>query len=301
MNATHYHHGFGVDFVSAIPIPELHAGSADHAQPVTIRLASAPCPKKLTQIAPGVAAGPQDFWMEVPDGARIHVAGGSSIAIDPEPGASMDDIRAYLLGSAMGALLHQRGLLPLHASAVEIDGQAIAFCGASGAGKSSLALYLVRRGHRLLCDDICAIDTASGVPTLWPGLINLKLWGESLAAAGEAVDGLEPVLVDLDKYKLPSSESGDYRSYPLGQVFLLAVSEQPKPETSKLTGVEGLSALVANTFRGQLVQPMGLNRRHFGHCTAVGTTATIHRLSRPWSLAQMDATCDAVEAAIRTS
>ena len=299
MDSTHHHFGFGIDFQSAIPIPELRDGSAGHATPVIIRLAHAPCPENLSEIALGVEAGPLDFWMEVPGIARLHVSGGSSIAIYPEPGARMDDIRAFLLGSAMGALLLQRGLLPLHASAVEIDGQAIAFCGASGAGKSSLALYLVKRGHRLLCDDICAIETASGTPTLWPGLVNLKLWGESLAATGQAVDGLEPVLADLDKYKLPLVEPAAYRSYELGHIFLLSVSEQPKPVISKLTGVDGLSALVANTFRGQLVHPMGLNQRHFDHCTAVGATTTIHRLSRPWSLSDMDATCAVVEEAVR--
>ena len=51
--------------------------------------------------------------------------------IDPEndftaPGASSRNVRVFLLGSAFGALLHQRGLLPLHANAVEVDGRAVA-------------------------------------------------------------------------------------------------------------------------------------------------------------------------------
>ena len=38
----------------------------------------------------------------------------------------------------MGALLMQRKILPLHGSAIAIDGKAYAFVGDSGAGKSTL-------------------------------------------------------------------------------------------------------------------------------------------------------------------
>ena len=48
-------------------------------------------------------------------------------------------VRLYLLGTCMGALLFQRKLLPLHGSAVVINGKAYAFVGDSGAGKSTLA------------------------------------------------------------------------------------------------------------------------------------------------------------------
>jgi hypothetical protein len=300
MSITYRYYGFGLDFQSAIPIPEMREGSAGHGEPVVIGFASAPCPEGLTHIAPGCVAGPLDFWMDVPAIARLHVAGGSIISIDPAPDATMNDIRSYLLGSAMGALLHQRRLLPLHASAVEINGNATAFCGASGAGKSSLALRLVKRGHRLLCDDICAIDTASGTPRLWPGLINLKLWRESLEAAGEEHHALQRVLPEQDKYKLPIAGTAEYRSYPLSHIFLLGVSETPHTAITALHGKEGLIALVANTFRGQLVDPMRQNRTHFDQCIATASTARISAIARPWSLSNMEATCAAVETAVRT-
>jgi hypothetical protein len=300
MSSIYSYHGFGLDFRSDIPLPEMRVGSVGQGKPVVIRIASAPCPEDLTPIAPGVAAGPQHFWMDVPGIARLHVALGSLISIDPAPDATMNDIRAYLLGSAMGALLHQRGLLPLHASAVEIGGVAAAFCGASGAGKSSLALHLVKRGHRLLCDDICAIDTTSREPRLWPGLVNLKLWRESLASAGEAHQTLQAVLPGQDKYKLPIAEAASYHSYSLGHVFLLRVSKAPETTITTLRHNEGLSALVTNTFRGQLVDPMRQNRSHFDQCILTASKAKVRAITRPWSLSHVDATCDAIDAEIKT-
>src|SRR6267142_6908670 len=45
------------------------------------------------------------------------------------------------------------GLLLLHATAVAIDGRAILLRGASGSGKSDLALRLIDAGARLVADD----------------------------------------------------------------------------------------------------------------------------------------------------
>jgi hypothetical protein len=301
MSVTNRYYGFGLDFQSAIPIPEMREGSHGNDGPVAIQLANAPCPDGLIQVAEGVAAGPNDFWMDVPGIARLHVSHGAKILIDLAPGASLNELRAYLLGSATGALLHQRGFMPLHASAVEIDGQAIAFCGASGAGKSTLALNLVKRGHRLLSDDICAIDTSSGVPSIWPGLINLKLWRESLTAVGEGYEALQPVLPALDKYKLPIAETVGYHGHRVAHIFLLSVSERQQLAITHLQGTDGLAALVANTFRGQLVGPMKRDQRHFTQCVAIAASIKLHRLSYPWSLADIESTCQVIEATVRMS
>ena len=71
--------------------------------------------------------------------ADDHASGRIDVSIRLAPALSPDvlegDVRAYLLGTAIGALLHQRGLLPLHASAVEVNGRAVAFIAPAGHGK----------------------------------------------------------------------------------------------------------------------------------------------------------------------
>jgi hypothetical protein len=305
MNAPYHSYGFGLDFQSAIPLPEMRQGRGGHGEPVVIHLGNADCPKNIVQIAPGVAAGPLDFWMDVPGIASMHVTSGAAISINPAQGASISDVRLYLLGSAMGALLHQRGFLPLHASAVEIDGKAVAFCGASGAGKSTLALDLVKSGQALLCDDICALDIASGTPRLWPGLVNLKLWRQSLEAAGEEHHSLEAILPSQDKYRLPIASISEYRSYPVGHVFQLGIAAKPPVSTQTQTAIQTLPGadrvglLVANTFRGQLVEPMRRNQAHFSQCVAIASTTDIAKITRPWSLPDIEATRAAVLSWVR--
>ncbi len=56
------------------------------------------------------------------------------------------------------ALLH--GLEVLHASAVVVDGRAVAFVGPSGAGKTSVALALSRLGAGFLADDVLVLERA---------------------------------------------------------------------------------------------------------------------------------------------
>lgn len=51
----------------------------------------------------------------------------------------------------------------IHATAVVIDGHGVLLMGASGCGKSDLALRLIDRGAVLVCDDYCdIIDGISG-------------------------------------------------------------------------------------------------------------------------------------------
>lgn len=51
----------------------------------------------------------------------------------------------------------------VHATAVAIRGQGILLMGASGSGKSDLALRMIERGAILICDDYCDIvDSDSG-------------------------------------------------------------------------------------------------------------------------------------------
>jgi len=279
---------FGVDFQSALALPEMREGWEGTRDPVTIARAAAPRPASAIEIDRGVVAGPATFWMEVPGIVRLLVTDGLSISVEILDDAAESEVRAFLLGSAMGALLHQRGLLPLHASAVEIHGQAVAFAGTSGAGKSTMALHLNRAGHALICDDICAVDTSGASPVVWPGLRNLKLWGETLSSAGQTVEGLEQVLQVLDKYRMPIKTLAPYRPHLLSKLFCLAKAPAHEdPSETLLGGAEAAGFLIANTFRGQLVPPMQRSSAHFAQCMDVARSTRIQRLLRPWSLDRM--------------
>lgn len=83
---------------------------------------------------------------------RIHVAPGGDRAIIP----------LLLSGNVAAFVLTLTGKCILHASAVEIDGAAIGFLGASGMGKSTLAALCCASGARLVTDDVLRVESAPG-------------------------------------------------------------------------------------------------------------------------------------------
>ncbi|WFR62136.1 hypothetical protein P9222_28415 [Paenibacillus amylolyticus] len=87
---------------------------------------------------------------------------GKRIVVSPIPGADEKKVRLFILGTCMAVIMMQRGILPLHGSAVVIDGWAYAFVGYSGAGKSTLSAALASRGYPLLTDDVVALTWDAG-------------------------------------------------------------------------------------------------------------------------------------------
>lgn len=82
-----------------------------------------------------------------------------------EPGADEGLASVLLAGAVVSLHLIMRGELALHASAVEVDGGALAFTGMAGMGKSTVASLFGRAGHPLVTDDVLRVDDrpAAGV------------------------------------------------------------------------------------------------------------------------------------------
>ncbi len=89
----------------------------------------------------------------------------------------------------------------LHATAVVIGGRGVLLTGASGAGKSDLALRLIDRGAILLADDYVELADERGVlvataPQATAGLIEIR--GIGLVPCEHLPKGAVALVVDLD-------------------------------------------------------------------------------------------------------
>src|SRR5687768_4578943 len=141
---------FGLNAVSEIALPELWPGDPQASPDVVVRFGPVPCedePKHgLVVLSEGEAL------LVVPGVGRYLMRAGREMIVEADAGSSERNLRLYLLGSAFAALLHQRGLLPLHANAIIVDGRVIAFMGHPGAGKSTMAAWFHDRGFGILSD-----------------------------------------------------------------------------------------------------------------------------------------------------
>ncbi|MEM8654888.1 MAG: HPr kinase/phosphatase C-terminal domain-containing protein [Pseudomonadota bacterium] len=108
----------------------------------------------------------------------------------------------------------------LHASAVSYEGRGVLILGASGSGKSALALHLMAFGAHLIADDQTQLDRVDEVvrlsaPASIAGLIEAR--GTGLLRADAAPAPLH-LVIDLDQSeanRLPDAHTASF----LGKTF----------------------------------------------------------------------------------
>lgn len=106
------------------------------------------------------------YWVAVPGVGLFELRSGSAdVRASVLPHVPHDRVLDGYYGTAL-PLLAQAVLdyEVLHASAVVMDGVAVAFCAQTGVGKSTIASALSKRGFALWADDALAFALAGGLP-----------------------------------------------------------------------------------------------------------------------------------------
>lgn len=194
------------------------------------------------------------------DGAEFLVGrAGDRVAGRWPRALSIDDVGPYIVGPVLGFVLRLRGVVCLHASAVEIAGRAVAIVGPAGAGKSTTAAAFARRGRSVISDDVVALEDNGDGYTVYPAYPWLRLWSpsvEALFGSREALPRIAPNDPHWDKRFLDLS-AGSYdfsaRPVPLGALYLLAPRESAPPRLREERRSQLLMALVANTYVNYLL------------------------------------------------
>jgi len=280
---------FGLQIRSAMALPEIAATpdlSDDRHGPV-IDINFGVVPVELANAhhaGHGLQVGGGEVLLTVKDTARYLVRDGREIVVDATPGGSSRNVRLFLLGSAFGVLCHQRGLLPLHANAIVVNGGTVAFAGHSGAGKSTLAAYFQRAGYEVLCDDVCVVSfDENRRPVAWPGLPRLKLWRDAATSFGHESDDLERAVDGLEKYHVPFSRVAGGGPYPFERLYVLQVAEPgPATQITRLRGAAAYETILSQTYRSQYLRAMGLSRRHLDLGAALLKHAEVYSAPRRW-------------------
>jgi len=232
-------------------------------------------------------AGKQ-FLMRIPDIARFLLKGGSEIVVAPESDAAVAEIPIFILGTIFGILLHQREQIVLHASAVQVNGKAVLFCGSSGAGKSTLAAALAQRGYPLVTDDLCTL-AANGpsAPLVHPDGRQLKLWAQAIDRLDLAQQRGERVRASLEKFYVEPSEVFT-EPLALGAVYALREARPPlQPGIERPNVVDAALLLRRNAYRPLLVRRMDQKANYFHAATTIANVAGIFYLTRALDFAKM--------------
>ena len=177
-----------------------------------------------------------------PWGLRFLVEGGERIGYAADGDVDLPSLRLSLLSNAWIALALQRGLLPLHASAVA-SGAAVHACTASsGEGKSTLAAALSARGHAFFADDVLLLDPAAfDEEGRCYGYKDLKLWLDGAALAGARLGQRVREVAGYDKHFAEPPLRSPYVAGRLEALYELCrrtapEGEKPAPTVERLSG-----------------------------------------------------------------
>ncbi|MEI5907729.1 ATP-binding cassette domain-containing protein [Bacillus spongiae] len=278
---------FGMVIESEIPLPELKEYTFfEESYHADIDITIADLTERWNEI--GIEGKfivkEKEVLFHIKNTAIFGVLNGNSIIVSPSLHADYDKIRLYVLGTCMGILLMQRRILPLHGSAVVIDGKAYAIVGESGAGKSTLAATFIDNGYPLLSDDVIALShSLNGEITVAPSYPQQKLWEESLKKLEMHPNEFKPLFERETKYAIPvASNFYDGESLPLAGVFELVKSEQDSIELTRIDSrLEKLPILLHHTYRNSFLKGLNLLEWHFDMTAKCAHQLEVYRVKRP--------------------
>ena len=213
------------------------------------------------------------------------------------PPLTDDDLATYFLGPIMGFVLRRRHVTCLHASGVELRGQAVLFCGDAGYGKSTTAGALALRGVPVLAEDIIPLELTKEEFKVIPGYPRVCLWPEAvetLAGGAEALPKLTPA---WEKRFLPlDGVRGKFAAdpCPLGLIYLFGErSASDAPRIEEIPPREALLELVQKTYMNWLLD-RGRRAKEFDELWRIVSKVPVRRIVAHEDAAQIGALCDLI-------
>jgi hypothetical protein len=209
-----------------------------------------------------------------------------------------ESFQVYLLGQALSFALVRSGFEPFHATCVLVDGNAVAFLGDSGFGKSSLAAYLLSVGDRLLTDDLLLLQEKPDGFLAYPGPPRIKLYPDMAhrflggVAGGIPMNPETPKLIlGLDRDKICDSPVLLRAIYELSPPH--EMEESQKVEFELLTTREAFVELSCNTFNYVILDGDRVHRQ-FNETARIANVVPVKRLLHPRAVDSFPLVRDAI-------
>lgn len=224
----------------------------------------------------------QELFMSVPDVADYYVRNGEEVAVLPAAEADEKSVQLFLSGSVLGAVLHQRGIIPFHGSSFSFNGKGVMVIGVSGAGKSSTTAAFCSKGAGFINDDINPVLVKESGIMLQRIRTNVKLWDDSLAYLGITNDSFSQIRPDIDKFYVPFDKGQLLEEQPLHHIVLLGTHNEERFAVEQPAGIEKYNILRRNIYRKMYLRGMPQTEKsYFQKLLKIANTVTISIVKRP--------------------
>ncbi len=281
---------YGLTLRSDVELPELPQTTAPGWDAEIIRASLSAVPAGADLLPKGLWRSGERCGVSIEGVAHFEARSGTQILVDPSHGADPAQVRLFLLGTVLGALMMQRGHLVLHGNAVRVGDGCVVVLGHSGAGKSTLAAEFARRGHQVLSDDVVPLDAAGNA---LPGRPRIHLWRDALEQLGLFDPALERVHHQHEKFVVPLADPPE-APLPVRGIYVL---ERHHADTLDLVAVRGAASyplLHEHTYRNEWVHGAAAAAAHLHQCARLAATSRINRIRRPLATMTAAATAEAI-------
>ena len=212
----------------------------------------------------------------------FEIKEGQTITI--QRGAQYDEemTRMCITNLAMGIILHQRNVFTLHASAAEIDGEAVVFLGDKGAGKSTMVTALSRRGHKVITDDVLGVltDADEDRVRVVPGYAQVKLLPDAVEhVLNDDPEQYQRVYAATPKRVHTLAGSSTETSIPLRTIYRLSLGDQVAVEP--IAPQQAFLTLMRQAYLRRLIEPTAAAAWYMKACSTIADSAGIYHLRRP--------------------
>lgn len=287
MHPNYKYFGFGLCIQSQMEFPEFLPSSFEQED---IRIIIGRIPQKFDTypdyniVFSDVSE--EIYYLNIPGVARYFVTNGKLVIIDPYSNSEEKTIRMFFLSSVMAALLVQRNQILLHASAIIHNDKLVLFIGSSGAGKSSIAAEMTKRGYSLFSDDICVLNTGTDDDkpmTVYASYPMMKLWKKTIHALEDnRFSTSHKIRPNADKFGYFFHDIFKTKPLPVKKIFLLNPNpEQKGYESKKISGIEAFEWLSKNTYRAQFILDNKIQAIHFESISQLIRKTEMLMISRP--------------------
>lgn len=282
---------YGLIIASEIKLYQLKQTENEKQEDVQIRYETVE--EKIAQdIQKGIPSQmlPGKVWFHNDVGCFI-IKDGKEILVDACETATEEDVASFLLGYGISFLFMQREVPALHCSALEMHEQAIVIAGNSGAGKSTIALALLKKGYKYLADDIAMIDIQKDF-LINPGFPQQKVCRN----VAESMQEKALFYINEKKDKFAYNNIEDFCTTPrkLTTMFVLEVCDREELSIQRLTGLDKWNQVINHLFLREAYEAFGLPGSERTRCLQIAGNIEMYAIYRPRNQDTVDAICDKI-------
>ncbi|HCK25382.1 MAG TPA: hypothetical protein DHW31_11575 [Bacteroides graminisolvens] len=209
------------------------------------------------------SANENELTLRIENVASYKTQNGVEVYVCPNPISDTDSIQLFLNGSVLGAVLHQRGIMPFHGSSFIFKDQGVLICGNSGVGKSSVVAAFCQDEGRLVNDDITPICFDNERIMMVPLSTKVKLWDDAISLLQLDKNGLKKIRPSLNKYYVSGFARQEEKQPLLHTFIVLRIHNQSHFEIRRPQGIERFNCLRHNIYRKIYLKGMPQTEKNY--------------------------------------